>query len=174
MSLADPAFRAIFENAAIGIAVVDRDLKVVDVNFAYCEMLGYTKDELLAMRLVDYTHPEDQKRDVEFLALLFAGRIPNYRAEKRYITKRGETLWGSLKAEVIRDATGQPSLVFGMVENITERKILHKILPLCPSCKRVRNEKGFWDDVEVFLENHAATHVAHGLCPDCLRKGAAS
>ena len=174
MSLADPAFRAIFEHVAIGIAVVDADFKVVDVNAAYCEMLGYTKTELLAMRVVDYTHSEDRQRDLEFLALLFAGRIPVYRAEKRYITKKGDTVWGSLTASVLLDAGGQPSHAFGMVENITERKILHRILPLCPSCKKVRNEQGFWSDVEIFLANHAATHVAHGLCPDCLRRQAAS
>lgn len=170
MSLADPAFRAIFEHVAIGISVVDRDMKVIDVNAAYSEMLGYTKAELLSMRVVDYTHPEDRQRDVEFLALLFAGRIPLYRGEKRYINKKGETVWGSFTASVLRDASGQPSHVFGMVENITDRKILRRILPLCPSCKKVRNEQGFWSDVEVFLANHAATHVAHGLCPDCLRK----
>lgn len=173
MSLADPAFRVIFENVGVGIAVVDRELKVVDVNAAYCDMLGYAKQDLLAMHLADYTHPEDRQRDVEFLALLLAGRIPQYRAEKRYITKTGTTVWGQLTANALRDEAGNASHAFGMVENITDRKVLRQILPLCGSCKRVRSENGFWSELEVFLTEHAAAHVAHDMCPDCLRKQSA-
>lgn len=173
MSLADPDFRIIFENVAVGIIVIDRNLKVLDVNAAYGEMLGYSKEELLAMHVADYTHPEDRQRDIEFLPLLLAGRIPHYRGQKRYITKKGETVWGSFTSNALHDGSGEATRAFGMVENITDRKVLRQILPLCGSCKKVRSEKGFWSDLEIFLAEHAAAHVSHGMCPDCLRSQSA-
>jgi PAS domain S-box-containing protein len=170
MPLMDPAFRAIFENAPVGIVVVDRELRVVDVNAAYCEMLGYSRDELLSLHVPDLTHPEDRQQDIEFLPLLLKGQIPHYRTEKRYITKNKETVWAHLTATALRDATGHASYAFGITENITDRKILRQILPLCSSCKKVRDEKGFWTDVEVYLRERASTEVSHGLCPECARK----
>jgi PAS domain S-box-containing protein len=172
MSLADPAFRAIFENAPIGIAVVDGDMRIVDANAAYCGMLGYTKDELLKMRVPDFTHPEDRQRDVEFVALLLAGQLPQYHAEKRYITKNGRVVWGNLTGSALRQP-GEPPLAFGMVENITERKTLRGLLPVCPSCKKVRDDKGYWNQVEVYLRDHASVDVDPALCPDCARARAA-
>jgi PAS domain S-box-containing protein len=168
MALAIPAFRAIFESAPIGIVVVDGDLRIVDANAAYCRMLEYTKDELLALRIPALTHPEDRQRDVEFVPPLLAGQIPSYHAHKRYLTKTGKVVWASLTALALRQPDSEP-LAFGMVEDITERKTLRGLLPVCPSCKKVRDDKGYWNQVEVYLRDHASVDVDSSLCPDCAR-----
>src|SRR5688572_10599742 len=107
MPLADPAFRAIFEDAPIGICVVDKDLNVVDANAAYCEMLGRTEAEVIRSRIPDFTHPEDQKRDAEFLPLVLAGRLQHYQADKRYLRKDGAVVWARLVVTAILDPSGQ-------------------------------------------------------------------
>jgi PAS domain S-box-containing protein len=170
MALADPAFRLIFENAPVGIAVIDRELKIIDVNTAYCDMLGYGKHHLLTLRVTDVTHPEDRLRDIEFMRVLFEGRIPRYKTEKRYIRKDGQIAWGNLTAVALPREGGELVHVFGLVEDITERKTFRGRVPLCSACKRIRDEKGYWKDVEVYLKERSGTDVLAGLCPDCTRK----
>lgn len=170
MTLGDPAFRLIFEHASVGIVVVDAELRILDANAAYCEMLGYTKQELLKLRIPELTHPQDRQRDIEFLPHLLAGRIPRYRAEKRYITKKGETVWANIVGTALFDESGKARYAFGIAENITERKALRGLLPVCSSCKKVRDDKGYWNQVEAYLKEHAGAEVAHALCPECLRK----
>ena len=104
MSLADPAFRALFEDSPIGIVIVDKDLKIVDVNAAYCDLVGYTEAEMMSRHIPDFTHPEDRQRDNEFAALVLSGALPRYHAEKRYITKSGRHRLG----QHLGDGTARP------------------------------------------------------------------
>lgn len=136
MPLKDPAFRLIFENVPAGIVIVDADLSVVDANAAFCKMLGYTKDEIVGMHVPDFTYPEDRKRDIEFLPLLLKGVIPHYRAEKRYLNKQGEVVWANLTGTALRDESGEARYAFGLVEDITERKTLHGLLPFAARARR--------------------------------------
>ncbi len=115
-------FRLAFENAPIGTAIVGLDYRFRKVNNALCEMLGYTQQELLELTFADITYPEDIDEDLELAKQLFQGQIPNYRLEKRYITKRGQTIWVNLTASVVRAADGRPLYGLGLVENIHERK----------------------------------------------------
>lgn len=170
MSLADPAFRLIFEDAPVGIVVVDSRLQVVDVNAAYCAMLGYPRDELLRLRIPDVTHPEDRQRDLEFMPLLLGGQIPRYHAEKRYLTKAGQVVWASLTATALRDSGGSALYAFGMAQDITERKLLGQFVPLCGSCQRVRDPQGLWMDVGAYLKARVEAQVADEICPDCARR----
>lgn len=115
-------FRKIFEEGPLGIALVRQDLRIIDVNDALCQMLGYTRRELIGLAFVDITHPEDIEIDVEHTRQLFAGEIPNYKIEKRYIAKNKKVIWMSLTASVIRDKEGKPLYGLDIVENVTERK----------------------------------------------------
>lgn len=170
MSLTNPAFRKIFENAPVGIVVIDAELRIVDANAAYCAMLGYTREELMSLTVPEYTHPEDRQRDIEFVPLLLSGRLAQYRAEKRYIRKTGEVVWGHLTGAALFDKDGRGIYAFGFVEDITERKLLRQLVPWCPSCKRVRDEHGLWSEADVYLREHALANVSESRCPSCSRK----
>lgn len=167
MSLGDPAFRAIFEDSPIGIVVVDADLKVVDVNAAYCDLVGYTEAEVMARRIPDFTHPEDQARDAEFLKLVLSGALPHYRAEKRYITKAGEVVWASITVTALLEKSGVSRYAFAMAQSVTERRALRGILPVCPSCRRVRDSGGGWRELEAYLRERAAAEITRERCPEC-------
>ena len=113
--LTDPAFRALFEDAPIGIVIVDEHLKIVDINAAYCEMLGYTEAEMMQRTVYDVTHPEDRDRDREFAALLFAGTLPRYKAQKRYVRKDGEIVHGRIVVTPLVETSRTIRYIFSMV-----------------------------------------------------------
>jgi PAS domain S-box-containing protein len=169
MSLSDPAFRAIFEDAPLGICVVDKDLTIVDVNDAYCRMLGYTEAEMMGRHIPEITHPEDRQRDIEFVPLLLSGQVPLYKAEKRYISKTGEVVWAEIVVTALLHQSGVSRYVFSMARNITDRRALGRILPVCSSCRRIREPLGQWSELETYLRRCAEADVQESLCPDCAR-----
>lgn len=167
MRLADPAFRAIFEDSPIGICVVDRNLKVVDVNAAYCDMLGRTEAEVMEAHIPDFTHPDDRDRDVDALPRVLSGELPQYKVEKRYIRKDGAVIWARIVVTAVLDRSGKPNLAFSMAQVITDERALRGILPVCPSCKRVKGEEGRWSDLETFVRASANAAISRERCPDC-------
>ena len=167
MRLADPAFRAIFEDSPVGICVVDRNLKVVDVNAAYCDMLGRTEAEVMGAHIPDFTHPEDRARDADAMPRLLSGGLPQYKADKRYIRKDGELVWARIIVTAVLDPSGRSNLVFSMAQVITDERALRGILPVCPSCKRVREQDGRWTDLNTFVRASANAAISRENCPDC-------
>ncbi len=114
-------FRKVFKDGPLGMAIVDLDFRLVEVNQKLCKMLGYTRKELAALTFPEFTHPEDVSIDVESAARLFRGEILSYQVEKRYIRKDGKTIWGLLHTSVVHDEDGNPKYGLSMVEDITER-----------------------------------------------------
>jgi len=115
-------FRSVFEQGPTGIALIGGDHRMVKVNSAFCEMLGYTEEELTRMTPLEITHPEDRPETLELIEHLLRSDFPVARTEKRYLKKNGEVLWASLSSSVIRDRAGEPLYGVGMIQDITERK----------------------------------------------------
>ena len=115
-------FRAIFNNAAVGIDVLDSRGRFVEVNSALSEMLGYTKEELVQLSPIDLTHPDDLEKSKEHLIPLVEGKSDSYRLEKRYIRKDGPVLFADVMVSKILDAEGQYEFTIGVISDITERK----------------------------------------------------
>ncbi|MDQ3927718.1 MAG: PAS domain S-box protein, partial [Chloroflexota bacterium] len=115
-------FRRTFENAPIGMTMTGLDYRFLRANKAFCDMTGYTQEELLSLTFVDITYPEDVQEDLALAEQLFKEEIPNYKLEKRYVTRAGHIIWIELTVTIMRDAQGHPLYVLGMVEDITERK----------------------------------------------------
>ena len=115
-------FRHVFEDAPIGMALVDMDGMLQQVNKVFCEMLGYHKQELIRCSLSTITHPADVGKDGILAAQVLKGSITSYKVEKRYLRKDRETLWADLTATFIHDQDGQTVYGLMMLENIIERK----------------------------------------------------
>ncbi len=115
-------FRNIFAEAPIGMAVVGLDGRLLQVNKAFCEMLGYHQQELISRSLSAITHPDDVGKDGLLAAQALAGTITSYKVEKRYLRKNGETLWADLTATMLRNQDRQAICGLMMLENIIERK----------------------------------------------------
>jgi PAS domain S-box-containing protein len=115
-------YRAVFDNAGIGINVVDRDMRLIQANPALLNMLGYTDEELRRLTLMDIIHPDDRASTREKLDALMRDLIGPYRIEKHYVRKDGSLIWGDLSASPIRDRGGKPRAAVGVIADITERK----------------------------------------------------
>jgi PAS domain S-box-containing protein len=116
-------FRATFEQAAVGIAQIAADGRWLRVNRKLCDIVGYTKEELLGKSFQDITHPDDLDPNMENVRRVLAGEIPMFSIEKRYIRKDGSIVWIYLTVSIVRHAFGDhPEYFISVVEDITERK----------------------------------------------------
>jgi PAS domain S-box-containing protein len=98
--------RAAFELSAAPTLLLDESARIEDANGAFCELTGYSVDELLGKPLADVTHPEDAALDAEFVASVFRGAPRT--VERRYVTKQGQTVPVTVNARVMSAADGQP------------------------------------------------------------------
>jgi PAS domain S-box-containing protein len=115
-------FRAMFENASIGMAITDMHDQIVRPNPALAKMLGYSLEELSCRRTRDYTYPDDYPAQQVLEGEIARGERDRYQIEKRYVRKDGQIVWGRMIRSVVRDAQGKILYRLGMVEDITEQK----------------------------------------------------
>ena len=126
--VAEQQFTSAFENAAIGMTLIGPDRRRLRVNRAFCRMLGYTEAELLAMSVLDITHPDDAAESQRLSEMLLAGEIDAYHREKRYVHRNGQVIWGLLTCTLVRDTRGKPLHFISQVQDITERKLTEQAL----------------------------------------------
>src|SRR5262249_399344 len=115
-------FRAIFENAAVGIARVAPDGHWLEVNQRLCDIVGYSREELMTKTFADITHPDDLEPDLRGMRRVSAGEIDTFLMEKRYCRKDSSVTWVNLTVSVMRKADGSPDYFISIVEDISARK----------------------------------------------------
>lgn len=115
-------FRAIFENAAIGIGLTDVEGRPVEVNSATQKIFGYSSEDRHMSSFADYTHPDDVAADSQLFRKLVAGRLDQYQIEKRFICKNGQLAWGRMTVSAVRGNENEILFAVAMIENINERK----------------------------------------------------
>ncbi len=115
-------FRAVFEQAAMGISLVAPDGRILRVNQKLCEITGYPEDEQLAKTFQDITHPDDLEANLSCTRQLLAGDIDTFSMEKRYLRKDGGIVWINLTVALVRRSDGSPDYFISVVEDIHRRK----------------------------------------------------
>ena len=113
---------ATFEQAAIGIAHLTLAEEWISVNQRYCEITGYSREEILKLKLEDITHPEDVTASREFIGRIRSGELPEYRMEKRYVRKDGSVIWVHLTVSIVRSVNADPLYLVAFIDDITERR----------------------------------------------------
>jgi PAS domain S-box-containing protein len=111
-----------FRDAPIGMVIVSLEGKFLAANRAFCELLGYSEEELLCRDIVSITYSEDRLRTMGMLfSIVFQGEeLPTH--EKRYLHKDGQPRWGEVSASVVRGLDGEPMHFVAQVIDITDRK----------------------------------------------------
>jgi len=124
-------FHAAFEQAGVGMGLRDIDpLKPrwIRVNQKLCDILGYSREELLQLTSVDLTPPEDRDTAIDYNQRLLRGEIRNYTREKRYVRKDGRIIWVNLTMSAVYDPDGRPIYIVSVLEDITDRKLAAQAL----------------------------------------------
>ena len=106
----------------MGIIMAVGDGVLVRANRTFCQMGGYTEEELIGLPVSDITYPEDRERSKELTRQVFAGLMPSFALEKRYLRKGGAFFWGRITVTAVRDRGGKVIFALGIIEDITERK----------------------------------------------------
>jgi PAS domain S-box-containing protein len=116
-------FRNIFESSGIGMAILSPDGQFTKINSIFCEMMNYKEEEILGVNFRNITHPGDMDKSLEMVKeLLKNSAIENMSVEKRYLNKKGETIWALTTISMIRDENERPSFFIAQVQDITKRK----------------------------------------------------
>jgi PAS domain S-box-containing protein len=115
-------FRAYFEQSLIGATVISPTMAWIDVNEAACDLLGYSREELLELTWMELTHPEDLAGDVAQFNRVLAGEIDEYRLEKRYLRKDGAVVWVDRSVRCHRGEDGNVDYLLSLLSDITGLK----------------------------------------------------
>jgi PAS domain S-box-containing protein len=115
-------YRAIFNNAAVGIYLSDSEGRLLQVNSKAASMYGYSEEELHGLTFFDITHPDEREAAWQRLISLRQGTKDSYRVEIRYVRKDGEVIWADLSVSALRGPQGEYKATLAVVVDITERK----------------------------------------------------
>jgi PAS domain S-box-containing protein len=114
-------YRSVFNNAFVGMAIVNPEGHVVEANETFSRFLGYSREELIGRHFTEFTHPEDMSIDSDLYAALLDDERLSYSIDKRYLLK-GKVVWGRLSVSLIKDEAGQLENTVVVREDITDRK----------------------------------------------------
>ncbi len=189
LEISETRYRRLFETAQDGILILDADTgQILDVNPFLMEMLGYSKEAFLGKKLWEIGAIQDKEASkTAFGELQSKGYI-------RYEDMPLETSVGQLvSVEFVSNiyAIDHTKVAQCNIRNITDRKqveeereklilelrealsrvkALSGLLPTCAYCKKIRNDKGEWEQIEVYIKEHSEAHFTHGICPECKAK----
>jgi PAS domain S-box-containing protein len=176
-----------FDSAAVAIYHLQSDGRILNVNAHAANMLGYTVEELSGSYIWDIdpnarpdTFEEGWRKLVDAGVALF---------EVSHIGKDGRRVPVEVTSKVLEYGDLQFLICFAQditkrkqVENEKEKllnelrealenvKALSGLLPICASCKKIRDDKGYWNQIEHYIRTHSEAEFSHGLCPDCVNK----
>lgn len=184
-------FRTIFDSVSEAIIIYDRATGVmVDVNRSMRELFGYTRDEALQLAFGAISSGESPYTREDAIAQNRKLSEGPLFLEWHCRTKAGTLFWGEMNVRLATIRKRECILV--TVRDITERKEsqlererlsgelqaalaakvkqLSGFLPICSSCKKIRNDQGYWSQIESYIREHSDAEFTHSLCPDCANK----
>jgi len=184
---AEDLYRLFFEHGPDGLMLTAPDGSILDANPAACHMLGRTREEIIAggrQSVIDTSDPR--------LGELIRQRQQTGRAHGELNAKRkdGSTFPVEISSVVFHDPHGEPKTCIiirdisrrkateaehaGLIQQLRDAlgkvKTLTGLLPLCASCRQIRDEHGIWHSLETYIRKNTAAKFSHGICPDCRRR----
>ena len=189
LSSAEARYKELFDTVPVGLFRSTPRGEILDANQAFLEMTGVQSIDQLAEKNFSEIHPDP----IDFAA--WRDKLERDGAvtcvESRFRGGDGSPVWVEIHAKALRDPATRQIYYEGSVENISERKgielereqlieelrqalsrvrSLAGLLPICSSCKKIRDSGGQWNMLESYIENHSQAHFTHSFCPDCARR----
>lgn len=167
--------KTLMEATHVGIVIHEQG-RILDANPGICKMLGYSIDELIGKEVLSFFPPDQQlslkeviykleasdfdsrcfKKDGNLIPIAISGRTFPYKEKHARV------------AEII-DLSEREVLMNKLNQAIESVKTLEGLLPICAHCKKIRNDSGYWEQIEKYISTHADVQFSHGLCPACLK-----
>lgn len=184
----EKVYRSMVDNSPDLLYRTDLEGRIVFISRSVTELSGYSYEEAIGMHMAEeiYLIPEERQA---FLALLRKnGRVVNFEARLR--RKDGSIWWASTNAHFYRDEEDKIAGVEGITRDISELKraeqdrerliaelqeaigkvrTLSGMLPICSSCKKIRDDKGYWNQIENYISAHSKAEFSHSICPECVQ-----
>jgi PAS domain S-box-containing protein len=168
---------------AIPILVIDRNYQIVCANNAACRSFCLSTDNIVGRKCFQITHNLDKSCFHEGTACP-AKTAFELKEQTRVIHEHiygGKTVFEEVIASPILDDHGEVDFIVEELNDITELiqskeiaaylkkdiKTLRGLLPICAKCKNIRDEKGYWSQIESYISNHSDVQFSHGLCEEC-------
>ena len=140
-----------------------------------------------------FIHPDDQDRHAAAVIQSLAGKDAEsiVDLEHRIIRRDGLVRHVIARIKILKDDSGYPARIYGANQDITERKMIEEereklivelkeaisqvktlsgLLPICASCKKIRDKKGTWEHLESYIRDHSGADFSHSICPECAAK----
>jgi PAS domain S-box-containing protein len=181
-------YRTLVEKANEAIVIV-KDERFVFANRRMSEILGLPEQEIISRKIEEFINQEDSGFVMGNYKKRLEGEFVPRIYDFRLLNTTGLEVWVTISATKIAWEGGEA--VMALLTDITERKTLEKekekiiqdlqkaltdvkalsgLLPICSSCKKIRDDKGYWNQIEVYIRDHSEADFSHSLCPDCIEK----
>jgi diguanylate cyclase (GGDEF)-like protein/PAS domain S-box-containing protein len=128
LQVSEERFRAVFQGATIGIGIGDLDGRILEVNPALADLLGYSAEELSRREVHEFMHPADLEQVWQLHGELVRGERDHFRLEKQFLRSTGESVWTDLTVSLLRDGCGRPCYQLALVHDVTALRQLRRQL----------------------------------------------
>lgn len=183
-------YAQIFNTAADGLVVIGKDFNILRVNTTIINLFDSTGEKVIGEKCyaifpgplcqtsqcpmerikngedrIEYESIKHGKDNIELSCLITATPYQNVNREFLGIVENFKDITDRKKAEEERE-----KLIQKLQKAIDEIKTLSGIIPICSSCKKIRDDKGYWKQVEVYIEEHSKAQFSHAMCKECCEK----
>lgn len=180
-------FRLMVENSDDILTIREADGRIRYTSPAMQRVMGYTQEEMVGSTGFDLIHPED--RDNVLRTLHEFMKTPGKRDSIQYRARHADGSWVSLEVVAYnllddpevrglvingrdisrrqRNEDEKEELMQNLAQALAKTKSVTSVLPICASCKKIRDESGRWEQIEVYLRDRAQIEFSHGMCSEC-------
>ena len=160
--------------------------KIIDANKQACRFYGYTWEQMTTLTIMDINTFSEKEIKAEmqrakqqernhfyFKHRLANGEIRDMEVYSGPISVRGEDLLYSIAYDITerkKQEKEREELITKLEKALNEIKQLQGIIPICASCKQIRDDKGAWNQIEQYISEHSEAQFSHGICPECMEK----
>jgi PAS domain S-box-containing protein len=182
-------YNQFFKTSRDCVFITSKNGKIVDINDAAVELLGYSRREELLQMKIPFVYANEEERIKHARTAAECGYTKEYPLDLR--RKDGSVRHVLVTAVARCDADGKTIGFQGTIRDVTEQKLseeererlilelqeavsqvktLSGLLPICASCKKIRDDKGYWNQIETYVRDHSDAKFSHSICPDCAKR----
>lgn len=179
-------YRTFFDKGVDGIVIIDpQTIMPIEFNDQVCRQLGYSRQEFASLHISDIEAIETKNKikkhinkivtegfgDFETVQRTKQGELRNVRVIAQIIHVLGKEVYHCIWRDITKRKQAekeQERLISELKKALLKVKTLSGLLPICTSCKKIRDDKGYWNQIESYICQHSNVDFTHGLCPKCM------